>query len=250
MGRSTLADLAAAFREVREALTEELDVADEEQWSTPIPIRPEWTVKDTVAMLAGFAGALIEGRWTEDFSDAWSDEGVRRRLHVAFDDLIAERRDRPGPENLREWESHARRLERMMDGEEPFPAGAHPFAGWTYLWAVVQNAHNIWTALGVASKERDSEATSLCLESAIYWLDMRLQAKGIPALRVRAGEREWVVGDGIPQATVTAPPFELFRALSGRRSLDQIRAFSWDGDPTPYLGIFSPFDPPAEAIVE
>jgi hypothetical protein len=59
-----------------------------------------------------------------------------------------------------------------------------------------------------------------------------------------------VVGDGVPQATVTAPPFELFRALSGRRSLDQIRDFSWDGDPEPYLGVFSPFEAPREPVVE
>jgi hypothetical protein len=245
-----MADLAAAFREVREALTAQLDVADEEQWSTPIPIRPEWTVKDTAAMLAGFAGALIEGRWTEDFSDAWSDDDVRRRLHTAFDALIAERGGRSGPEILREWEMHARRLERMMDGDEPFPTGTHPFAGWTYLWAVVQNAHNIWTALHVVSKVRESEATQMCLESAVYWLDMRLQATNTPALRVRASDREWVIGDGIPQATVTAPPFELFRALSGRRSLGQIRSFSWDGDPEPYLKVFSPFEAPKEAFVE
>ena len=245
-----MADLAAAFREVREALTEQLDVADDEQWSTPIPIRPEWTVKDTTAMLAGFAGALIEGRWTEDYSDAWSDEDVRRRLHVAFDGLIAARRGRSGGEILREWETYAPRLERMMDGDEPFPSGTHPFAGWTYLWAVVQNAHNIWSALRVVSKVRESEATQMCLETAIYWLDMRLQATNAPALRIRAGDREWVVGDGIPEATVTAPPFELFRALSGRRSLGQIRSFSWDGDPEPFLEVFSPFEAPREAFVE
>jgi hypothetical protein len=102
----------------------------------------------------------------------------------------------------------------------------------------------------VISKERESEATSLCLESAIYWLDMRLQAKSLPALRLRTGDDEWVIGDGIPAATVTAPKFELFRALSGRRSLEQIREFSWDGDPGPYLEVFSPFDPPVAAIVE
>jgi hypothetical protein len=138
----------------------------------------------------------------------------------------------------------------MMGGDEPFPEGIHPFAGWTYLWAVVQNSHNIWAALKVESKVRDSGATEMVLESAVYWLDMRLQATGAPALRIRTGEREWVVGDGIPKATVTAPAFELFRALSGRRSLEQIRNFSWDGNPEPYLKVFSPFDAPRDAFVE
>lgn len=243
-------ELAAAFREVRLALSEQLREADERAWAAPIPIRPEWTVKDTVAMLAGFAKALVEGAWREDYSDSWSDPSIRKRLMNALNGLIFLRRDGSGPDVLAEWEAYAVRLERMMDGDEPFPEGIHPFAGWTYLWAVVQNSHNIWAALNVESKVRDSEATQMVLESAVYWLDMRLQATGAPALRIRAGDREWVVGDGIPQATVTAPAFELFRALSGRRSLDQIRNFAWDGDPEPYLKVFSPFEAPKEAFVE
>jgi hypothetical protein len=243
-------DIAAAFRGVRQSLTEQLMDLDASLWDAPIPIRTEWSVKDTLAMLTGFAEALIEGHWNEDYSDSWDDKGLRAKMQDRFQTMIEARRDRSGVEVLREWATLAPRMERMMAGVDPFPPGIHPFAAWTYLWAVVQNAHNIWTALGVISKERESEATTLCLESAIYWLDMRLQAKSLPALRVRTGHEEWVIGDGIPAATVTAPKFELFRALSGRRSLDQIRGFSWDGDPGPYLDVFSPFEPPVAAVVE
>lgn len=244
-----MAELAGAFREIRKALTEDLLGIDADQWLTPIPIRPQWTVKDTAAMLSGFAGALIEGRWTEDYSDSWSDREMLDGLHDALDQLIAQRRSLSGPEILSEWAGHSVRLERMMDGEDSFPIGTHAFAGWSYLWAVVQNSHNIWAALGV-SKARDFAATLLCLESAVLWLDMRLQATGLPALRIRAGNREWVVGDGAPETTVTAPAFELFRALSGRRSLGQIRAFAWDGEAEKYLDVFSPFEPPKQAFVE
>jgi len=242
-------DLAGAFREIRQALTEDLNKIDVLQWATPIPTRPQWNVQDTAAMLAGFAGALIEGRWTEDYSDAWADREILDGLHVALDRLIEERRRRSGPEILEEWAKHSGRLERMMAGDEPFPIGTHPFVGWSYLWAVVQNSHNIWAALGIV-KARDLEATTLCLESAVMWLDMRLQATNAPALRIRAGRKEWVIGDGAPGATVAAPPFDLFRALSGRRSLDQIRAFSWEGDAEPFLGVFSPFELPKEPILE
>jgi hypothetical protein len=245
-----VADLAAAFAEIRTSLTEQLLAVDADAWATPIPTRPDWTVKDTVAMMTGFAQALINGRWTDDYSDSWTDAGLLEKLHLEFEAMIAERRDKTGPEILEEWSAHAPRLERMMRSEEPFPKGTQAFAPWGYLWAVVQNGHNIWSALGVAAKERDATATRLCVESAVFWLDMRLQAVGGPALRLRTGEREWVVGDGVPAATVTAPSFELFRALSGRRSLDQIREFSWEGDPQPFLAVFSPFRPPREAIVE
>lgn len=242
-------DLAGAFFEIRQALKNDLLVATPAQWEARIPPRPQWTVKDTLAMLAGFAHSLIEGRWTEDYSDSWADHEILDGLHATLDGLIAQRRDRSGAEILREWDALSVRLERMMNGEEPFPAGTHPFVGWSYLWAVVQNSHNIWAALGII-KARDFQATVLCLESAVIWLDMRLQATGRPALRLRAGSTEWVVGDGTPLATVTAPAFELFRALSGRRSIDQIRGFDWEGDAGPFLEVFSPFEPPKEAFVE
>lgn len=244
-----MADLAGAFREMQEALTRDLCDIDAARWNTAIPTRSQWTVKDTLAMLSGFAGALIEGRWTEDYSDSWVDHEILDGLHIALDRLVAERRDRSGPEILEEWAGYSKRLQAMMAGDEPFPAGTHPFVGWSYLWAVVQNAHNVWAAIGI-SNARDFQATALCLESAVIWLDMRLQATGGPALRLRAGPREWVVGDGTPAATVTAAPFDLLRALSGRRSLAQIRDFDWDGDPRPYLEVFSPFEPPKEAFVE
>jgi len=234
---------------MREALTKDLAGIDDAQWNIPVPTRSQWTVKDTVAMLSGFAGALIEGRWTEDYSDSWADREILDGLHIALDRLVAERRDRTGPEILGEWALHSRTLEAMMAGDVPFPPATHPFVGWSYLWAVVQNAHNVWAAIGTANA-RDFQATAMCLESAVMWLDMRLQATGRPALRLRAGSREWVVGDGTPAATVTAAPFDLLRALSGRRSIGQIRSFDWDGDAGPYLEVFSPFEPPREAFVE
>jgi MDMPI C-terminal domain len=241
-------DLAEAFGEIRNALRDDLLAATPAQWEAVIPTRP-WTVKDTLSMLAGFAHSLVQGRWTEDYSDSWADHEILDNLHTALEVLIEQRRDRSGLEVLTEWDALGRRLEQMMAGFEPFPEGTHPFVGWSYLWAVVQNSYNIWAALGIV-KTRNFKATTLCLESAVIWLDMRLQATDRPALRLRAGTTEWVVGDGPPVATVTAPAFELFRALSGRRSIDQIRAFEWEGDRDTFLDIFSPFEPPKEAFVE
>jgi hypothetical protein len=49
-----------------------------------------------------------------------------------------------------------------------------------------------------------------------------------------------------------ASAFDLFRSFGGRRSLDQIRALDWRGDPEPFLTIFadSPVRPRATALVE
>ena len=46
------------------------------------------------------------------------------------------------------------------------------------------------------------------------------------------------------------PNFELFRAMTGRRSLDQIRAFGWEGEPAPELLVFPIFTPRPTPLVE
>ena len=44
---------------------------------------------------------------------------------------------------------------------------------------------------------------------------------------------------------MTAGRRELFRAISGRRSAAQIRAFAWDGDPDLYLPVIAPIHCPS-----
>src|SRR6266487_950213 len=83
----TVPDLAGAFYEIRQALKNDLLVATPAQWEARIPTRPQWTVRDTLAMLAGFAHSLIEGRWTEDYSDSWADHDILDGLHATLDGL-------------------------------------------------------------------------------------------------------------------------------------------------------------------
>jgi hypothetical protein len=89
-------------------------------------------------------------------------------------------------------------------------------------------------------------------------------ALGLGPLEVRAGDRTWVVGTGdpptgdiseaaraalmstdvipeptgTPAGTLDVEEFELFRALTGRRSAAQIYRFEWSVDAEPYLPVF------------
>ena len=57
--------------------------------------------------------------------------------------------------------------------------------------------------------------------------------------------REWWLGthDDPDAVIVDVDAYDLFRALAGRRSAAQVRAWSWSADPTPYIdaGIGYPF---------
>ncbi|KQV13633.1 maleylpyruvate isomerase family mycothiol-dependent enzyme [Kitasatospora sp. Root107] len=71
---------------------------------------------------------------------------------------------------------------------------------------------------------------------------------GLPALRVRAGGQEWLVGPGEPGVTVGGHHHDVFRSLTGRRTPGQIGALSWSGPAERWLPAFTwwPFSPPEE----
>jgi hypothetical protein len=74
------------------------------------------------------------------------------------------------------------------------------------------------------------------VQSLIGGLRLHLASTDLPPLRVEAtGLRDWMVGRGEPAATLRAGPFTLLRALSGRRTMDEVRALDWEGDPEPFL---------------
>ena len=60
--------------------------------------------------------------------------------------------------------------------------------------------------------------------------DAALRGAGSDAVEIRAGGERHELGAGEIVATVAAEPFEILRALSGRRSLRQIRSLEWTGD--------------------
>ena len=57
-------------------------------------------------------------------------------------------------------------------------------------------------------------------------------------------------GTGTPVATLRIDEFEFVRALTGRRSLDQIAAYHWDGTFAPEHLVLARFVPRPEPLVE
>jgi hypothetical protein len=111
------------------------------------------------------------------------------------------------------------------------------------------HAQDVRGALGVPG-DRDSAGVSVSLASYAAALGLRLAINGLPPLRIRYGAKERVAGQGDPGATWEGDRFEIVRALSGRRSRDQILAMTWTGDPTPYAPLIPAYGPRTDPIVE
>lgn len=244
-------DLARAYQEARTSMAGIAGDLDPEAQQTRVPACPDWTVKDLIAHVTSIASDLTAGRGPKDLNliALWDPEVARRREEW-IEGSMAARRDRSTKEILAEWDEAGPRLEAILRGEQPAPPGAPPLIEWIVTTDVGVHQHDLRGAVGLPG-DRDSLATGLSLRSYVEGMRFQSPQKGLPPFRIRAGSREWVVGEGEPVATVTADPFELARAASGRRSPDQIRAYDWDGDPEPFLDLFYPYGGPrTEALVE
>lgn len=244
-----MADLAYAYADARRRLRELFAGLDQAAAQTRVPACPDWAVRDVIAHLAGVAAAATDGTYFAGATDAWSDT----RLAAARDEWTAahvrSRQDRSMAAVVAEWDQRATTLEPMLAGAVPPPLGSPAWSLPAALADLAVHLHDLRGALRLPG-DREAPATGLGLRIYAHWLGRRLTRRSRPALRLKAAGREWVEGSGRPAAALQGDAFELFRALSGRRSLAQIRALAWDGDPEPYLDLFAPYPVPASPLVE
>jgi uncharacterized protein (TIGR03083 family) len=197
---------------------------DEDELATPVPACPEWSVRDAVAHLTGVCTDIISGNIDGASSRAWTGAQVDARRRRGFGDVLAE------------WDDAGPQIATVID-DFPEPYDRQVVAD------IAAHEQDLRGALGVPG-ERDSDGVSIGLDFLVsVILDKALTTHGLGALEVRASGDSWLVGGGPPPVgTLAAEPFELFRAISGRRSAAQIRGFEWSVDSEAYLAGFG-FEP-------
>lgn len=214
-----------AYRAVRSRM---IGLAASADPATPVPACPAWTVRELLAHVTGVAADVIAGRLGEAGTQPWVDAQLAARTDATLEEILAEWRE-TGP---------------AVD--EICAALGDAIA--QLIFDSVTHEQDLRGALGEPGG-RDG-----ALDIAIGWVTSAWagQPASVGALQLRAGPTEVVLGDGPPTATVTLPPFEALRSLTGRRSLDQLRGYDWDGDPEPWLAAFTwgPFRPASEPIAE
>jgi len=193
-----------------------------EQAETKVPATDAWTIRQLVSHMVGVDDDALKGDVDEELSEGWTAHHV------------ADREGRSLPEVLEEWRGLTPKVQELIGSADEETAGNLTVD--TY-W----HEQDLRTALDDAPAQKDDPALLLGLTAFAEGFGEKVKAKGLPAVKLVAGDWSTVAGEGDPQVTVIADRYELGRALSGRRSADQVRAFSWAGDPEPYLPIFSMF---------
>ena len=205
---------AHAYADARTRIIELVRDLEDDRLNTRVPSCPDWRVRDVLAHIVGLTTDVLAGNVESYGTGPWTERQVEERRDLGVDQLI------------KEWEDNADRWDRLLV-EQP---GFLPHVTTADL---VTHEHDIRGALG-APAARDADGSRIGIKTYVSGLRMRMEE--LPPLRVEAkGWRDFMVGKGDPAASVAAEPFELFRALGGRRTKQQVLAYDWDGDPTPYL---------------
>jgi len=209
-----------AYLAVRERLIPLISTSAE----TPVPACPAWRVRDVAAHLAGLCEDWVEGRLDGYASEPWTAAQVERFRDVTVDDII------------RRWDTAAKRLIQLEDHSRMGPP-----TRWAFGDAIIHEA-DVRAAVGAGRVPHD--AVLLALKGSVGRWRERLRVNDVPSLHVRTLDaRDWWLGD--PRATgsvsVRTSAYEVFRALAGRRSEAQVRAWDWSDDPDPYLSSGLPY---------
>lgn len=221
---------AQMYTATRLRLTELFASLTPEELETIVPSTPAWTVLDVARHLAGVADDVRAGRVEGAASDPWTAAQVAARAGKGIDEVLAE------------WAATGPAMEDLLEraGE---PADR-------LVIDVVTHEQDVRGALARPGG-REEPAADWVLQRLVGGVDAAIRRAGVAPLRIGGGTDEWIVGgEGEPAATLSAPPYELWRALIGRRSLEQIGSYDWTGDAAPYVELLPVFPAPEIDIVE
>ena len=226
-------------------------VLDHADWSrNGVAACPGWEVRDVLAHVVGLASDAVTGSLPPmDLLEQWRDDDVAETRDRMTAHQVDRMTDRPIEDLAEDWRQLAVTMSPMLSGEIPFPDPA-PF-GLSAILVTDLLIHNqdVRGALA-APRVSDGPALSLALATYCFGVDYRIRELDLPALAVRYGDKLRVLGNGVPEVTVTGDRFELLRALGGRRSRNQILAFDWDGDPSPYVALIPAYGEREDELVE
>jgi uncharacterized protein (TIGR03083 family) len=216
-----------AYQALRTRVCELVGGVDASALEVVAPATPIWRAHDVLAHMVGVTNDVVHGRMDGLASDPWTQAQVDARAALPASDLLAE------------WAEYGPQFEGMLSAAPDAIAGQALFDAATH-------EHDLRNALGIAGA-RDSDAVS----SGWDWILGARTRNGAPAICFAVESGEQVSGVGELAARVEAPLFELFRAVSGRRTAKEIAHYGWDREPNPSVLLAADFfSIPAESIGE
>jgi len=222
---------AETYRELRTELIT-LARARSEDLEAIAPATPDWRARDLLAHLGGVCDDVVHGNLADVAANTWTAAQVDKRRGWTVDMV------------LDDWEQHGGAVDALIDEAPVGMFGQLLFDAWTH-------GQDIRGALRAPGGQDSPAAAARSYEWATEALEGLDRGAGRPELSLVTEAGVCVVGSGAPSATLHASRFELLRAMTGRRSRAQVRAYGWEGQPDPDRLLLAPFfHPPVDDLVE
>jgi uncharacterized protein (TIGR03083 family) len=238
---------AAAYEDGLRRLVALLDGLSDQELRTRVPACPLWSVRDVVAHLCGVAEDSLHGTFFDGAITAWADPALAAQREAWTAGQVEARRDLDRHRLVAELERHGQALVRAL---RRGGTAATDVPAWMLDAPVADiSAHlaDLREAIGLPP-ESETLVSRHGFRSFRAWLGERLAVRGLAPLRLSDQTDPasvWVLGgDGEPSTSLEADGYQLFRAISGRRRLEDVRSWSWRGDPSSYLPLLSPYPQP------
>lgn len=209
-----------------------------------VPACPGWNIQQVVAHLAGVAQDIVALNLEDKGTSPWADAQVARLGAHSVDDSLDLWR-----ECLDEVRTNLRFASDAGVCQLVFDALTHE--------------HDIRGALGEPGSRAGDPAVKAALGFVTTMGDQFIRQAQLPALRLSTPSIGCVqLGDphtarGLVVLNVS--DFEALRSFGGRRSIGQLLALPWDGDPTNLMPVFTDvlpaftnggLRPPADDLIE
>jgi uncharacterized protein (TIGR03083 family) len=203
------------YRRVDALLRGRADVAE-----LMVPACPAWTIRQTVAHLAGVADDIVSLNMEGKGTDQWTGAQVDRLGGNSIDELL---------------DLWGQKIDTVAELVGLVPEGS----GCQLVFDTLTHEHDIRGALS----EPGSRTSDLAFEVALAFMtttyDQMTHQSELPAVRlITPAIGTLQLGDpdtAIDQLILEVSDFEYLRAFGGRRSVRQLRALPWHGDPTNLL---------------
>jgi uncharacterized protein (TIGR03083 family) len=217
---------AAHYRDAYSALHSRLDrLLATIAGSEPVPSCPGWTTRDVLAHLVGLCDDWINQRLDGYATASWTADQVDRYSAFNVKDL------------LERWSQLA--VEFALLDDHPTLG---PPARWAFGDAIIHEA-DLRGALAAGHAPHDAVLLSLA-GTVTRWRETLERTQPPTTLILRPMDApEWTLGPQSHEPPVVVSPtaHELFRALAGRRTEEQVREWQWSRDPDAILRVGLPY---------
>ncbi|WP_139977286.1 maleylpyruvate isomerase N-terminal domain-containing protein [Nocardioides litoris] len=209
---TTVTEWQAAYDRVRDLAREK----GEAGLDVKVPATPDWTARQLLAHMVGVGHDAQAGQMPEQPDDDWTRGHVEQRRDLSVDQV------------LDAWAEDRISIEATV-ADDPGP-----------LADLVIHEQDLRGAVGEPGA-RDTPGLALVRDVAAGQLAEAV--RGRDPLRLESNGWTWQSHDGDPGLVLRAEEYDLFRAITSRRTEDELRSYVAAGDLDPYLDAFAGMGP-------